>query len=102
MKLKAKYNRNDAMIEYKLDARDGDFCLSSMPATVAEEIVKRADALAMRDEKGFELLVNGEMMFPISIFDFEDGEKEAIAAPAEPAEPAKAKRAKAPKQAAGE
>ena len=78
MKLKDKHNDPDNMVEYILDTHDGERVKSSMPATVAEEIVQRAENLAARDEKGFEIAVNGEMFFPKDIFDFEEGEVEGL------------------------
>jgi len=81
MKLKDKYNKPTAMVDYKLDTHDGQFSKSSMPATVAEEIAKRAEKLSIREEKDFELCVNGETCLPIDIFDFEDGEIEGIEKP---------------------
>lgn len=81
MKLKDKYNDPSKMVDYKLDTRDGQFSLSTMPATVAEEIAQRAEKLSIREEKGFELCVNDEMLLPIDIFDFEDGEIEGIKKP---------------------
>ena len=62
------------MIDYKLDTEDGEFCRSTMPATVAEEIAKRSKKVALVDDKGFELSVDGGMRFPKDIFEFEDGE----------------------------
>ena len=78
MKLKDKYNDPNNMVEYILDTHDGERVKSEMPATVAEEIAQRANTLALRDEKGFEIDVNGEMFFPKDIFDFQDGEIEGL------------------------
>lgn len=79
MKLKSKYNDPNNIIDYKLDTHDGQFAKSEMPATVAEEIAQRANSLGLRDEKGFEIVVNDEMFFPKDIFDFEEGEIEGLA-----------------------
>ena len=76
MKLKSKYNDPAKLIDYKLDTKDGQFCQSQMPATVAEEIAQRATSIEVCEEKGFELVVNGDMMLPIDIFDIEEGEIE--------------------------
>lgn len=78
MKLKDKYNDPNNMVDYILDTHDGQRVKSEMPATVAEEIVQRANKLESRDEKGFEISVNGEMFFPRDIFDFEEGEIEGL------------------------
>lgn len=78
MKLKSKFNDPNNTVEYKLDTHDGQFSESKMPATVAEEIVQRANMLDLSDEKGFEIVVNGEMFFPKDIFDFEEGEIEGL------------------------
>ena len=78
MKLKSKFNDPNNTVEYKLDTHDGQFSKSEMPATVAEEIVQRANMLDLSDEKGFEIVVNGEMFFPKDIFDFEEGEIEGL------------------------
>lgn len=90
MKLKKKYNNPDAMVTYKLDTQDGEFCQSSMPATVAEEIAQRADSIEVRDEKGFELRVNGNTLLPKDIFDFEEGEIEGFKPPRKSGRPTKA------------
>lgn len=74
MKLKNKYGNPSATIDYKLDTGDGEFALSTMPATVAEEIAKRSKKVALVDDRGFELSVDGGMRFPKDIFEFEDGE----------------------------
>ncbi|WP_165170629.1 hypothetical protein [Adlercreutzia sp. ZJ242] len=79
MKLKDEYNDRGALVDYMLDTHDGQRVLSKMPATVAEEIAKRADDVALGDEKGFELIVNGETYLPKDIFEFEDGELEKTA-----------------------
>lgn len=98
MKLNEKHNGKDATIDYKLITEDGQMVLSTMPASVAEEIAKRAGELSADGEEGFELRVNGEMLFPIDAFVFEDGELGAATAPEEakeaggekkPAKPAK-------------
>ena len=81
MKLKDKYNDPSKMVDYKLDTHDGQFSKSSMSATVAGEIAQRADKLSIREEKGYELCVNGEMLFPIDIFEVEDGEIEEMKKP---------------------
>lgn len=81
MKLKPDYNTPEATIGYKLDTKDGSFAESAMPATVAEEIAQRAESVKVGGEKGFEIVVNGEMMFPAKAFDFDDGELEALSKP---------------------
>lgn len=78
MKLKDKHNDPNNMVDYILVTEDGDRVKSEMPATVAEEIVKRASKLSSRDEKGFEIAVNGEMFFSKDIFDFDEGEIEGL------------------------
>ena len=76
MKLKSEFNDPNNLVKYYLDTHDGMHTVSSMPATVAEEMAKRAKTLEMCDEEGFELVVNGDTHLPISIFDIEDGEVE--------------------------
>ena len=78
MKLKKKYDNAASTVDYKLDTKDGQFSQSSMPAKIAEEIAQRADAVELGEEKGFEIVVNGEMLFPQDIFDFDDGEIEGL------------------------
>lgn len=78
MKLKDKHNDPNNMVDYILVTEDGDRVKSEMPATVAEEIVKRASKLTAREEKGFEIAVNGEMFFPRDIFDFDEGDIEGL------------------------
>ena len=73
------------MIDYKLDTGDGQFCKSSMPATVACEIVKRSGKVSASGEEGFELAA-GDMRFPAAFFEFEDGEVDGLQPAAEPAE----------------
>ena len=78
MKLKPKYNDPNNMIDYKLDTHDGQFSQSKMPATIAEEIAQRASSVTLGEEKGFELVVNGDTLLPKDIFDFEEGEVEGL------------------------
>ena len=76
MKLKSEFNDPNNMVTYYLDTHYGAHTVSSMPATVAEEMAKRAKTLETCDEEGFELVVNGDTHLPISIFDIEEGEVE--------------------------
>lgn len=78
MKLKSKFNDPNDMVDYMLDTHDGQLSLSQMPATVAEEIAQRANSVELGNEKGFELIVNGDTYLSKSIFDFEDGELDKI------------------------
>lgn len=76
MKLKKEFNDPSYEIEYRLDTKDGMQTLSSMPAVVAEEIVKRADSVQVihYDNGGNEYVVNGDTYFPSTIFELEEGE----------------------------
>ena len=75
MKLHEDYQAPEAEITYLLDTRDGQFCEGKMRATVAEEIVRSAEARALCDREGFELAVNDRMLFPKDAFVFEEGEE---------------------------
>ena len=79
MKLKGKFNDPNNMVDYMLDTHDGQLSRSKMPATVAEEIAQRANSVELGNEKGFELIVNGDTYLPKGIFDFEDRELDEIA-----------------------
>ena len=74
MKLSKKYRSEGAFMPYLLDVKDGRYCETQMPASCAEEIVRCADKLETCDMAGYELLVNGEMLFPKDGFDFDDSE----------------------------
>ena len=73
MQLKKNQDK-DELIDYFLDTHDGQKTRSSMPASVAEEIVKRAETLRLCDTKSFELVVDEKLMFPIDIFYVDENE----------------------------
>lgn len=75
MKLHEKHQAPDAEIPYLLDTKDGQFCEGRMRASVAEEIVRSAEARELGGREGFELVVNGRMLFPKQAFVFDDGEQ---------------------------
>lgn len=74
MRLAKRYRSDGATMPYLLDTHDGQFCSSTMPATVAEEIVHSAHTLTSCDVEGYGLLVDESMLFPEDAFEF--GEKE--------------------------
>lgn len=74
MKLTKKYASKDATVPYVLDAGDGRWAASEMPAPVCDEIVRRAETLELCDEEGRELVVDGKMRFPIAAFEVEEGD----------------------------
>lgn len=77
MKLTKRYDRAGATVTYRLDCKDGYTSESTMPANVALEIVQTAKTLENCDYEGFPLLVDGELLFPEDLIDFEDmGEPE--------------------------
>ena len=75
MKLHKDYQAPDSEITYLLDTKDGQFCEGRMRASVAEEIVHSAETREIGGTEGFELVVNGKMMFPKKAFVFDDGEE---------------------------
>lgn len=72
MKIKNEVLKKGGKVAYKLDAGDGRFTVSEMPAEVAAEIIAKG-------EKGEE--VNGYMKidkrhyFPMNVIDFDEVEK---------------------------
>ena len=75
MKLHKDYQTPDSEIIYRLDTGDGQFCEGRMRASVAEEIVHSAESRKVGSCEGFELVVNGKMMFPKKAFVFGDDEE---------------------------
>lgn len=74
MRLAKKYRSDGATVPYLLDTHDGQFCSSTMPATVAEEIVHSAKALTTCNVEGYSLLVDESMLFPEEAFEFAENE----------------------------
>lgn len=72
MKIKKEVLKKGGKVAYKLDAGDGRFTVSEMPADVAAEIIAKG-------KKGEE--VNGYMciddrhFFPVNVIDFDEGTK---------------------------
>lgn len=64
----------ESELSYLLDTGDGQYAEGRMCAEVAEEIVSRAETRELGGAKGFELVVNGRMLFPLSAFELEEGE----------------------------
>lgn len=75
MKLHKDYQAPDSEITYRLDTKDGQFSEGRMRASVAEEIVHSAETREIGDIEGFELVVNGKMLFPRNAFAFDEGEE---------------------------
>lgn len=74
MRLAKKYRSDGSTVPYLLDTHDGQFCSSTMPATVAEEIVRSAKALTTCDVEGYALYADETMLFPEDAFEFGEGE----------------------------
>jgi hypothetical protein len=72
MKLKKRYAAEGAEVPYLLDAGDGQMAEGAMRGSVAEEIVRCAKSVSGGGPEGHEVVVNGRMLFPASVF--EDGE----------------------------
>lgn len=75
MKLKNKHAVKGAEVAYLLDTGDGQMVKSAMPGSVAAEIVRCADSTADSGVEGWEVKVNGRMLFPASLFEDEVPEK---------------------------
>ena len=64
-----------ARIEYLLDVGNEKFSKTSVPASVALEVVSRAKTRKLGGTQGFELVVDGDMLFPLDAFDWDESEK---------------------------
>ena len=74
MKLAKKYDHEGAIVTYRLDCKDGYTSESTMPASVALEIIRTAETLENCDYEGFPLLAGGELLFPADVVEFDEGE----------------------------
>ncbi len=92
MKLKDKYAAEGAEVDYLLDTGDGQMVKSAMPGSVAAEIARCADSTADSGVEGWEVKVNGRMLFPASAFEDEAPRKAPQAEKAEPVRVARQKR----------
>lgn len=68
-----KIKQDDGFVDYLLDAGDGRWAKSSMPAQTAEEIARREAVVELTGPEGFELRA-GDMRFPKELFEFEESD----------------------------
>ena len=73
-------------LEYLLDAGDGRWSKSRMPAGIAEEIAQRGAVVELTGPEGFGLRVD-DMRFPEDAFEWEDADMRP-----EPKKPARRRR----------
>lgn len=66
--------KHPAKVPYMLHTKMGDYVASDMDATIAEELLQRSKKVYRGEDKGYELVTDDEMMFPIACFDFEEGD----------------------------
>lgn len=71
MKLKNEILEKGGKVAYKLDAGDGQFSVSEMPAEVAAEII--AKGKKGEEVKGY-MKIDERHYFPVGVIDFDDKE----------------------------
>lgn len=72
MKIKSEVLKKGGKVAYKLDAGDGRFSVSEMPAEVASEIIAKGKK---GEEVNGYMNIDGRHYFPVNVIDFEDGAK---------------------------
>lgn len=93
MAMRLKDEHKDGEVPYLLDCGDGNFAESSMPAPVADEIVRRSKTAGESGREGYDLAVDGGMMFPAEMFrDDSQAEPDGGAPAAKPKAPSGGKR----------
>lgn len=73
-------------VDYLLDAGDGRWCKSRMPAGIAEEIAQRGECVELTGPEGFGLRVD-DMRFPADAFEWSEADLRP-----EPKKPARRRR----------
>ena len=82
MKIKNEVLKKGGKVAYKLDAGDGRFTVSEMPAEVAAEIIAKGKK---GEEVNGYMNIDGRHFIPLNVIDFEEGGKPETAIPAKSA-----------------
>lgn len=82
MKIKNEVLKKGGKVAYKLDAGDGRFTVSEMPAEVAAEIIAKGKK---GEEVNGYMNIDGRHFIPLNVIDFEEGDKPETAVPAKSA-----------------
>ena len=79
MKIKNEVLKKGGKVAYKLDAGDGRFTVSEMPADVAAEIIAKGKK---GEEVNGYMCIDGRHFFPLNAIDFDEGAEGDEAKPA--------------------